>query len=253
MKIKLEAHRGVSNEYPENTLSAFRAAKQLGYSMIELDTKFTADHVCVALHDNSLGRTGRNQNGTKPENDPKISTLTLDEARKFDVGLFMGESFRGERIPTLDEIIDFAKDAKIPLKFDNVLWTHEKVDREKMFAALKESEIDFGITCTKLNEVEEVRKALPTADIHFDGVVAEETLKALSELVPYEKLWIWMRFDNPITSWNKTPPVDEGYAEMVKKYGKLAVWLLTTTEEATRAEALGAVIAETDGRLRPER
>ena len=42
-KYILEAHRGVALHYPENTMSAFRAASELGYGMIELDTKFTAD------------------------------------------------------------------------------------------------------------------------------------------------------------------------------------------------------------------
>ncbi len=251
MELKLEAHRGVSSDYPENTLAAFRAAKELGYSMIELDTKFTADHVCVALHDPTLNRTGRNPDGSPLEKETKISDLTLDEVKQLDAGLHKGEKFKGERIPTLDEIIDFAKEAEIPLKFDNVLWTHSPADRGKMFEALGKSGIGFGITCSKISEVEELTKRLPMADVHFDGVVSEESLNALSKLVSPDKLWVWMRFDNQITSWNKTPPADENYAKMVRKVGKFAVWLLTTPEEASRAKALGAVIAETDGRLKP--
>lgn len=57
MSYILEAHRGVSAYYPENTLAAFTAAKKLGYGMIELDTKFTADNRCVCLHDKSINRT----------------------------------------------------------------------------------------------------------------------------------------------------------------------------------------------------
>ena len=33
----LEAHRGVSTEYPENTLCALRAAARQGYGMVEVD------------------------------------------------------------------------------------------------------------------------------------------------------------------------------------------------------------------------
>ena len=38
MELKLEAHRGVSSDYPENTLAAFRAAKELGYSFLQVKT-----------------------------------------------------------------------------------------------------------------------------------------------------------------------------------------------------------------------
>ena len=65
MAVILEAHRGVSAYYPENTLSAYAAAKALGYGMIELDNKFTADNRCVCLHDRTLNRTARYADGSK--------------------------------------------------------------------------------------------------------------------------------------------------------------------------------------------
>lgn len=250
-KIALEAHRGVSSEYPENTLAAFRAAKELGYSMIELDTKFTADDECVILHDTTLNRTGRNPDGSMIDGEVRISDITLEEAKKYDFGLFMGENYSNEKIPTLAEVIEFAAEEKISLKFDNVLWSHKPAQREKMFSALSDSGIDFGITCSELWQVKELLNQIPDATVHFDGTVSEESLNELSKLVLPERLYVWMRFDNKITSWNTTPPVDENYAALVKKHGKLAVWLLTTAEEAARAEKLGACIAETDGRLKP--
>ena len=251
MSIMLEAHRGVSNEYPENTIASLRAAKKLGYAMIEVDTKFTSDDKCVLLHDYTLNRTGRNPDGSEIEHELKIADITLDEARKFDVGLHKGERFRGERVPTLEEVIDFAKEAKIPLKFDNVLWSHKPEQRKIMFDMLRESGIDFGITCSSIVHIGELIESIPNPVVHFDGVVSEETLDELSKLIPADRLYVWMRFDNQITSWNKTPPVDENFSALVKKHGKLAVWLLTTPEEGARAEQLGAYIAETDGRLRP--
>ena len=43
----LDAHRGVSTEYPENTMSAFKAASEQGYEVIELDPAVTKDGVIV--------------------------------------------------------------------------------------------------------------------------------------------------------------------------------------------------------------
>ena len=40
---KLQAHRGVSTEYPENTMASFEAAVLQGYDVIELDPNYTAD------------------------------------------------------------------------------------------------------------------------------------------------------------------------------------------------------------------
>lgn len=251
MSILLEAHQGVANEYPSNTMSAFKAAKELGYSMIELDTKFTKDDKCVIIHDQTLNRTARNRDGSKLENEIKISDITLEEARKYDFGIAFSNRFVGENIPTLEEVLEFAKTAQIPLKFDNVLWTHTPKQREIMFDMIKSSEAPFGITCNSVEQVIETEKYFQNAVVHFDGVVCEETLIELSKYVSRDKLFVWMRFDNSRTSWNKTPPASKDYAETVKKYGRLCVWLLTTKEEAERAENLGAYIAETDGSLRP--
>lgn len=49
---RLQAHRGVSTDAPENTMAAFREAVKQGYDTIEFDPKFTKDGVCVILHKN---------------------------------------------------------------------------------------------------------------------------------------------------------------------------------------------------------
>lgn len=52
----LYAHRGLHNSScPENSLSAFRAAKEAGFG-VELDVRFTADKQVVVFHDDTLTR-----------------------------------------------------------------------------------------------------------------------------------------------------------------------------------------------------
>ena len=45
----LQAHMGVSKRFPENTMSAFKAAAREGYKIIELDMKFT-DRMSIFLN-----------------------------------------------------------------------------------------------------------------------------------------------------------------------------------------------------------
>ena len=58
-----QAHRGVSTENPENTMPAFESAVRQGYEIIELDVSVTKDLKFVLLHDDTLNRTGRDENG----------------------------------------------------------------------------------------------------------------------------------------------------------------------------------------------
>jgi glycerophosphoryl diester phosphodiesterase len=95
------AHRGASGHAPENTLAAFRRAISLGATFIETDLQLTRDTRFVAIHDDTVDRT-TNGHG-------KVHDLTLNELRRLDAGSWFGSEFGGERIPTLEEILDFSK------------------------------------------------------------------------------------------------------------------------------------------------
>jgi len=55
IKTKLIAHRGDTKNYPENTLSAFKAALENGADAIELDLHLTSDGELIIHHDYYLG------------------------------------------------------------------------------------------------------------------------------------------------------------------------------------------------------
>ena len=76
----LQAHRGVSSEYPENTMAAFRAAAAQGYGVIELDPNYTADGEIVVLHDTTVNRTARLPGGAPIPEPLTIASLTYEEA-----------------------------------------------------------------------------------------------------------------------------------------------------------------------------
>ncbi len=100
-RVRVIAHRGFSGRAPENTLAAFRAAIEAGADMAEFDVTLTADAEVVCLHDEKVKRT--------TEGRGRISELTLAEAQSLDAGLWFSQAFIGERIPTLDAVLETAK------------------------------------------------------------------------------------------------------------------------------------------------
>jgi len=93
------AHRGASGTFPENTLSAFRAAIDAGADMCELDVQLTRDGAVVVIHDDTVERT--------TDGKGEVAKLTLEELKRLDAGVkFKGGAIKGERIPTLDEVFE---------------------------------------------------------------------------------------------------------------------------------------------------
>jgi glycerophosphoryl diester phosphodiesterase len=94
------AHRGASGYAPENTFAAFRRATALGAGFIETDLQLSRDARLVAIHDATVNRTTNGQGA--------VHDMTLAELRRLDAGSWFGSEFAGERIPTIEEILEFA-------------------------------------------------------------------------------------------------------------------------------------------------
>jgi glycerophosphoryl diester phosphodiesterase len=99
--LSLQAHRGAAGLAPENTLAAFRMALDLGADGTEMDLQVTKDGVVVVIHDDTVDRTTDGRG--------RIGDLTLAEIKRLDAGAKFGPVFRGERIPTLRELIDLVR------------------------------------------------------------------------------------------------------------------------------------------------
>src|SRR5690554_5799160 len=95
------AHRGASAFYPENTMFAFKAAHEMGAAMIELDITLSKDGIPVIIHDEKLNRTTNGKG--------KVSDFTLEELKKLDAGSWFHPKFSEEKIPTLEEVLEFAQ------------------------------------------------------------------------------------------------------------------------------------------------
>lgn len=95
--VEVIAHRGESHDAPENTMAAFQLAWDRGVKAIELDVHLTKDGALIVSHDADTERT----TGTKKI----IKQSTLTDLRTLDAGLWKGEKWKGEKLPTLDEAL----------------------------------------------------------------------------------------------------------------------------------------------------
>lgn len=92
--MRVCAHRGASYYEPENTLRAFKRALEMGAYRLELDVRSIKDGIIVVIHDDTVDRT-TNGSGF-------VREMTLKEIKRLDAG-------KGEKIPTLEEVLEFAK------------------------------------------------------------------------------------------------------------------------------------------------
>lgn len=97
-QIQYIAHRGESSCAPENTLAAFKLAWELNADAVELDIHLSKDHRIMVIHDGNTKRTTNKYFEIKSSKSRKI--------RKLDAGSFKDSTFRNEKIPFLEEVIN---------------------------------------------------------------------------------------------------------------------------------------------------
>jgi glycerophosphoryl diester phosphodiesterase len=168
------AHRGASGHAPENTMAAFKKAVAMGATFIETDLQLSRDAHFVAIHDATVDRT---TNGSGAVHD-----MTLAELRRLDAGSWFGSEYAGERIPTLEELLEFSK------KNDIVFYLEMKPagswgGEHALIGALRESrEIPrVVVICFDPAIVVSLRKIEPTlmTGLLYDGHIEKPLEKTL--------------------------------------------------------------------------
>lgn len=224
------AHRGASGHAPENTLAAFDKAVKMKADFFELDVQMSKDGHLVVIHDATVDRT---TDGTG-----RVGDLTLKELKRLDAGSWFGPEFAGERIPTLEEVLDRYRgkigiliEIKNPELYPGI--------EEKVANALKKRNMhrpnngkvivqSFGH-----DSVKKFHRLLPSVPVgvllsygdYRDGVSDEE----LADFARYAD------YVNP-----NQMLVDEDLVRRIHNLGmKITPWTIQTKEEADRMIALG--------------
>ena len=176
-KPKIYAHRGMSYEYPENTLLSFKRAAELNdIAGIELDTQLTKDGEIVVIHDETVDRT---TDGTG-----NVNSYTYDDLIKLNITPagsnkpYEDDSGDNLHIPTLREVFELLKpycdnkDLTINIELKNSIIPYEGMEG-KVIDLVAEYKLQEHIIYSSFNHdslavVKEIDPSAETATLDED-------------------------------------------------------------------------------------
>lgn len=168
------AHRGGALLTPENTMSAMQYAVESMSDYAEIDVQETKDGVVVLLHDTNLRRvTGLNEN---------IWDLTYAEVAQLDAGVKFNVRFLGEPIPTLDEVLEYAK-GKIKLNIEVKANGHNENIVSKVLQIVEKHDFQNSCVITSMNYkfLQQVKEQNPDLITGYTITMAYGSVKNITD------------------------------------------------------------------------
>jgi glycerophosphoryl diester phosphodiesterase len=228
------AHRGASAYAPENTLAAFRLARELGADGIELDVQLSRDRVPVVIHDDTVDRTA--------DGHGRVSGMTVAELTRLDAGTWKTEDYRGEPIPTLAQVLDAVADWLKPIGRARPGLLNIELKTERFFTDGLEREVLNTIARYGIGERVLVSSFSPYA-LYRAKKINPRLRRGLlydTSLAFYLRR-AWLRFlAAPQTMHPEFPMVDQRYVDWAKrKRLGVVTWTVDDPAEAKRLADLG--------------
>ncbi len=106
-KCNVISHRGANQVAPQNTLDAFKRAVQFKADGFETDVHMTSDGVPVLCHNYTVDKTSNGKG--------EIAKRSLEQLRRLDFGSYFHHSFKGTKMPTLEEFLTLSRKANIKI------------------------------------------------------------------------------------------------------------------------------------------
>lgn len=153
-EVEITAHRGSSSRAPENTMAAIREAMNEMADYSEIDVQLTSDGVVVLAHDRNLQRVaGVNR---------QLESMSWEELQQLDVGSYFGPDWAGEKIPSLEQVLEACK-GKIRLNIELKDLGRSSSLPEKTAALVREYEMEEQcvLTSVRLSYLERVKEIDP--------------------------------------------------------------------------------------------
>lgn len=214
------AHRGYSDKYPENTLLAFKKAKEAGFDGIELDVQLSRDGEPVIIHDEELKRiTG----------EPGfVWEYTLEELKKMKV--MENSGYGVQRIPTLREYFEMIYPSELITNIElKTSWNPYPGIEEKVLSMMDEMDIREKIWISSFNHFSAVRFKRLSPNVKC-GLLEESRIVGMAEYAQE----LHMDFLHPVYY-----TITEQYAQEARARGlEIHAWTVNDAEEAHRLERM---------------
>jgi glycerophosphoryl diester phosphodiesterase len=215
------AHRGASNEAPENTLASVKLAWEAGADAAEIDVHLASDNRIMVIHDKDTRRTCAGKSFI-------IKNTPSEVLRDLDAGSWKDPGFKGEKIPYLEEIIETIPEGKklvVEIKCGSEIIPH----LERVMAKTPKSAhvifISFG-----WETILDIKKAFPGNPAYWLSSDKKNALKRIPEVAEAGLAGINMQYGS----------IDEELIAAAKKYNlEVLAWTVDQPEEAKRLHGLG--------------
>ncbi|MDT8283635.1 MAG: glycerophosphodiester phosphodiesterase family protein [Gammaproteobacteria bacterium] len=148
----LVAHRGQTENYPENTLIALHNALKSGACYVEFDVQSTADNKFVVIHDVDLKRTTGKKGNLFELAYHELESFRAHEPERFS------RTFENERIPALIDVV----------------YLLQRYPKANAFVEIKEETLDqFGtenVMSALLSQLEIIQKQCCIISFDYDAI-----------------------------------------------------------------------------------
>jgi glycerophosphoryl diester phosphodiesterase len=234
--VEIIGHRGAAYDAPENTMASFKMAWAQNADAIETDMWLSKDGRIVIMHDGDTKRMGGTTN--------KLATQTWDELQGVDVGAWKGARFKGERIPTLESILESippGKRAVLEIKCGPEIVP----ELERVIRASKRKPAEIAIISFKFDALKESKARLPRIPHYFLSDYKTNSSGAPPKLAPLIAQAKAANFDGLDLQFKW--PIDKPFADEVHRAGlKLVVWTVNDPVVAKRLVEAGVDGITTD-------
>jgi glycerophosphoryl diester phosphodiesterase len=193
--------RGARAYEPENTLSSYKKALELGVDAVELDVRMTKDGEIIVIHDAEVDRT-TNGKGL-------VSQLTLKEIKQFNIE-------KDQKIPTLEEALDF-----LDKKMKVLIELKETGFEGKMLKTIQKKGLEKNVIIVSFLEeaLRKVRELNGIVETGFIYTKHKNPIKTASDLKANYLL--------PLYRFTHTADVQKAHQNGLK----VIVWTINKSEE----------------------
>ncbi len=195
-------HRGARAYEPENTLRSFRRALELGVNAIEFDVRRTKDGELVVIHDNKVDRT--------TDGKGLVNELTLKEIKELNTE-------KGEKIPTLEEALDFL-DRKVKLLIE----LKETGFEDKVLEVIKSKGLEDNVIIISFHE-EALRRIRELSDKIETGLIYVKHKNPIKAALSLKAQYLL-----PLYRFTHSTLIKKAHENGLK----VIVWTINTLEEA---------------------